>query len=247
MKYSKWYSFASRCHQATIADLHWDAVTSDFTHTVQGIRVPTLIMAGDATMEASGVRDRMARAMPPHGADCAILEGGSHLVFYQPDVVVEIIRLISSFLVDGACVNRGNSAIADHDNSVNENCGNSAIADHDNSENENCDNSENEDYDSWWTWILGSGDAITNFSGSYVDSFEVKRRLTQSGKQGECDAGWKFVVSGDTTSIVGQGITGKFRNSTSRVIDWSNGVMYIPDEAKSVDGDSEEEEFGSDV
>jgi pimeloyl-ACP methyl ester carboxylesterase len=95
---SNWWTHASRCDNATVADTHWDAMTTDFMHTVQGIRIPVMIMAGDSTIDPNGVHDRMARAAPPHGAHFALLPGGSHMPFDQPELVPEINHLISSLL-----------------------------------------------------------------------------------------------------------------------------------------------------
>jgi pimeloyl-ACP methyl ester carboxylesterase len=95
---SKWWKFASRCDQATIADMHWDAMTSDFTHVVHGIEVPTLVMIGDASMDPKGIPARLARGVPARGAHCALLPGGSHLPFNQPELVPEMVRLVSSLL-----------------------------------------------------------------------------------------------------------------------------------------------------
>eukprot|EP00427_Karlodinium_veneficum_P022853 CAMPEP_0169106520 /NCGR_PEP_ID=MMETSP1015-20121227/24385_1 /TAXON_ID=342587 /ORGANISM="Karlodinium micrum, Strain CCMP2283" /LENGTH=184 /DNA_ID=CAMNT_0009167975 /DNA_START=122 /DNA_END=676 /DNA_ORIENTATION=- len=77
-------------------------------------------------------------------------------------------------------------------------------------------------------------EAPTDFSGKYTDNFGESRVLTQQGEFGECDAGWKYKVIGETAAIVtedpkGAGITGKFREAKlgmPRTIDWSNNITY---------------------
>jgi hypothetical protein len=98
--YSEWLAFASRVQHSAVASLHWEAMTRDFCHVVRGMKARVLVLAGDATIAAASVPDRMGRAIPPHGAHRAIISGGSHLIFQQPELIPEICRLISR-LLDG--------------------------------------------------------------------------------------------------------------------------------------------------
>jgi lysophospholipase L1-like esterase len=71
----------------------------------------------------------------------------------------------------------------------------------------------------------------TDFSGTYVSSTGAKVTLTQSGSKGECNAEttgryYSYQVVGDTATIDGSDVKGKFRSFAPRVILWSNGHTY---------------------
>jgi pimeloyl-ACP methyl ester carboxylesterase len=97
---SNWERFAARCDHAAIASLHWDAMTSDFSHVVKSMKTPVLVICGDATVAPEDVCERTARCIPPRGAHRSILPGGSHMIFQQPELLPELLRLIGR-LLDG--------------------------------------------------------------------------------------------------------------------------------------------------
>lgn len=98
---SEWDAFASKCDHSTVASLHWDAVTSDFCHIVESMKTRVLVVSGDATIGSqSSLLDRTARCIPPHGAHCAILAGGCHLMYEQHEILPKLMSMIYQ-LLDG--------------------------------------------------------------------------------------------------------------------------------------------------
>jgi len=97
---SEWMAFAADCNPATAASIHWDALTQDYSNIVQtcNIKVPTLLMIGDATIEKSEAPQRMTKAVPPHGAHFAMFRGGTHCFFQQPEQVPKLLSLMKQLL-----------------------------------------------------------------------------------------------------------------------------------------------------
>jgi len=94
----EWMAFAGDCNPATAASLHWDALTSDYSHVVQSTSTKALLMVGDATIAPKSIYQRMAAAVPPHGAHFAVFHGGSHCLFQQADQLPKLICLVEQLL-----------------------------------------------------------------------------------------------------------------------------------------------------
>lgn len=97
-EFSEWLEFASACNAAAGANLHWDALTSDFTHIVKSMNCKVLILAGDSTIAASSIRQRMRAAVPPCGAHFELFAGGTHCLHHQPEHLPRLNSLIEQLL-----------------------------------------------------------------------------------------------------------------------------------------------------
>jgi len=100
-EFADWQKFLADCDPPTIADLYWENVTTDLSHVVQFMKTKhVLIVAGDATFAPQTLRQRLLTGVPPHGAHVAVLPGGTHCLFYQAELAVQLVELIS-LLISG--------------------------------------------------------------------------------------------------------------------------------------------------
>jgi pimeloyl-ACP methyl ester carboxylesterase len=100
-EFSDWLQFASQCNPTAVCSLHWDAVTSDYTHVMQSLNKRTLIMVGDSTLAANSISQRYAAAIPPQGAHFALFPGGRHCLHRQPEQLPKLNSLVEQ-LLDGS-------------------------------------------------------------------------------------------------------------------------------------------------
>jgi len=95
---AKFLKFAAECNPIAGSSLHWDALSSDYTHIVRSLTTNTLLMVGDSTLGASSIYQRMGAAVPAHGAHFAVIPGGTHCPHLQPELLPEMIRLVQQLL-----------------------------------------------------------------------------------------------------------------------------------------------------
>jgi len=100
-EFSDWLQFASQCNPTAVCSLHWDALTSDYTHVMQSLNKRTLIMVGDSTLAANSISQRYAAAIPPQGAHFALFPGGRHCLHRQPEQLPKLNSLVEQ-LLDGS-------------------------------------------------------------------------------------------------------------------------------------------------
>jgi len=95
---AEWLMFAGDCNPVAGANLHWDALTSDYTPVVKSMKTKVLLMVGDATIAPDSIYTRMGAAIPPQGAHFALFPGGTHCPHHQPEHLPKLICLVEQLL-----------------------------------------------------------------------------------------------------------------------------------------------------
>lgn len=93
-----WLKFVDGVNHIAGASLHWDALSSDYSHVVQSLNTKVLLMVGDATLGPSAIYERMGAAIPPPGAHFALFAGGTHCPHYQREHLPKMIGLVEQML-----------------------------------------------------------------------------------------------------------------------------------------------------
>jgi pimeloyl-ACP methyl ester carboxylesterase len=100
-EFEKWLKFASQCNPVAVSKLHWDALTSDYTRSMESLNKMVLLMVGDSTLSADTVSQRYAACIPPQGAHFALFIGGKHCLHCQHEQLPTLHRLVEQ-LVNGS-------------------------------------------------------------------------------------------------------------------------------------------------
>jgi pimeloyl-ACP methyl ester carboxylesterase len=97
---SEFMRFAGDCDPTSGSSLHWDALSTDYSHVVKSMLPDTqvLLMVGDSTLGPSQIYTRMNASVPPQGAHFALLRGGTHCPHFQPEHVSDISGLLLRLL-----------------------------------------------------------------------------------------------------------------------------------------------------